>query len=76
MEDIDYDTFMSKYKKDHEVCPECGYNLHTTTLVSYILDKSKSAEYKDLNRCKCFNCGNVHITHDRISIEEFKNKQK
>ena len=70
-----YNTFMLEYKNKHEVCPKCGTKEHSSTLVGYILNSDKREEYKDLNICNCISCGDVHKTHDRISIEEFKNKK-
>jgi formate dehydrogenase maturation protein FdhE len=69
-----YNDFMEEYEKKHEVCPKCGSKPHTSTLVGYILNSDKPEEYKDLNRCTCTSCGNVHTCHDRISEEEYKNK--
>jgi hypothetical protein len=73
----DYDEFMKMYNKEHKVCPKCGSNKHTSTLMGYIFDNSKPDEYKDLNRCQCTNCGDQHTCHERISIDKFnelKNK--
>jgi len=62
----EYTDFMSQYNKDHEVCPKCGTKEHTTTLMGYILDMDNKEKYKDLNNCKCSNCGDVHTCHERV----------
>jgi hypothetical protein len=69
----DYNSFMKKYRKQHEVCPKCGAKEHITTLMGYPMYSDRREEYKDLNSCLCV-CGDVHSCHDRISIKEFKNK--
>lgn len=68
-----YETFMKEYRIKHEVCPKCGTKSHRSTLMGYIFNSSKPDEYKDLNRCTCSNCGDVHTYHERISLEEFNN---
>lgn len=67
---------MDKYNKRHAVCPKCGSTLHSTTLVGYPMYSDKRKEYKDLNDCVCFNCGDKHIRHDRISIKKFNIKNE
>jgi transcription elongation factor Elf1 len=59
-------AFREKYREDHACCPKCGSLSHSTTLVGYVLNWDDRQNYKDLNRCKCGNCGDVHITHDRV----------
>ena len=68
---------MKIYKKQHELCPKCGYKGHSSTLMGYVLDMNKKEEYKNLNICVCLKCGNRHTYHERISrknllIEKFK----
>lgn len=63
----EYDDFMKEYSYIHKCCPNCGSESHSTTLIAYVLNMDKKDEYKDLNNCKCFSCGNVHITHDRVN---------
>ena len=60
------DKILTQYHNNHKLCPKCKSKAHTSTLVGYILDKEKPDQYKDLNRCTCLNCGNIHTTHDRI----------
>lgn len=62
----EYDAFMKQYTLDHARCPKCGSKAHSTTYVGYILHMDRKDEYKDLNRCVCSNCGDVHTTHDRV----------
>jgi len=62
----EYDVFMKEYKKMHDACPKCNSIIHSTTLVGYILDMSEKEKYKDKNRCVCLECGDTHITHDRV----------
>lgn len=62
----DYDKFMKKYRKDHALCPKCKTKLHSSTLMGYILDLDHPEDYKDLNKCVCSNCGDIHTTHDRV----------
>ena len=71
----EYDDFMTKYSKEHEVCPRCGETGHTVTLVGYALIGGEEDKYKDKNRCVCSKCNDKHIVHDRISVKEFE-KQK
>lgn len=61
-----YDKFMKKYHKNHKYCPRCGFIKHTTTLVGYPLIDGKENEYKDLNRCECLSCGDIHTCHERV----------
>lgn len=72
----EYNEFMDEYKKLHAVCPKCGAKEHSTTLMGYPLYSDKMEEYKNLNRCACFNCGDKHFAHNRISIEQFNNINK
>lgn len=65
-----YDEFMDEYYKQHECCPKCGAEEHTSTLVGYVLNCDSKDEYKDMNRCECMKCGDKHSAHDRVpSIE-------
>jgi len=64
-----YNNFMDKYQRDHECCPQCGSKAHIHTLVGYIVRMDKLDEYKDLNRCTCHSCGDIHTTHDRVPEE-------
>lgn len=63
---IETDKILKQYHNNHKLCPKCKSKAHTSTLVGYILDKENPDQYKDLNRCTCLNCGNIHTTHDRI----------
>jgi len=60
------EKFREEYKKDHKCCPKCGALSHSSTLAGYVFNIDKKEEYKDKNRCKCSECGDVHITHDRV----------
>lgn len=68
-----YEEFMKEYRIKHEVCPKCGTKPHNSTLAGYIFDPSRPEDYKDLNGCICFNCGDYHTYHERISLAEFNN---
>lgn len=68
-----YDEFMEEYYKQHECCPKCGQEEHSSTLVGYVFDHNKKDEYKDMNRCECMNCGDNHSIHDRICSSEIYN---
>lgn len=68
----DYKEFMAKYKKQHEVCPKCGSIKHSTTFAGFIMISDRREEYKNLNDCVCFDCGDKHTCHDRISVEQFE----
>jgi len=70
-----HESFMDEYYKKHELCPNCGHKGHTTTLIGYPLIVGEEENYQDKNICVCTNCGDRHITHDRISKEEFLKKQ-
>ena len=62
----EYKKFLKEYNLNHAKCPKCGAESHSTTYVGYILHMDKKDEYKDLNKCVCSECGNVHTTHDRV----------
>ncbi len=65
---LGYDSFMNQYHKDHALCPKCKHSAHISTLAGFIVNMNKLDEYKDKNECTCTNCGDKHITHDRVSI--------
>lgn len=67
--DKEYEEFMSEYNKLHAACPKCKALDFNCTLMGYILDMSKKESYKDLNRCTCLSCGDIHTVHDRIEIK-------
>jgi hypothetical protein len=60
--------FYEEYKKLHMCCPECGSLKYNKTLLGTILYLDKMNEYKDINKCICLECGNIHIYHDRVDI--------
>ena len=66
-----YEIFMEEFK--HELCPKCGAKSHTSTLMEYIFfsDKPDQAIF----RCICSNCGDKHLTHDRISTQEVRERK-
>lgn len=68
----EYNEFMSTYNKLHECCPKCGGKGHTSTLMGYALDSENKEGYKDKNSCCCSNCGDTHITHDRVPFKKDK----
>ena len=72
----EYNKFMKAYHKAHEVCPRCGSNGYSTTLMGYPLVAGHEDEYKDLNACTCTLCKYYHTAHERISKKEFKAKEK
>jgi hypothetical protein len=61
-----YKEFVNEYHKKHKCCPKCGGENHTTTLMGFTLIVGKEEEYKDLNKCQCSDCGNIHTVHDRV----------
>lgn len=68
-----YNEFMKEYNKQHECCPKCGATEHTSTLVSYVLNRDEKDKYKDMNSCECMICGDRHSVHDRVpSIEAIR----
>ena len=67
----EYDKFMKQYRIQHKYCPKCGSVRHTSTLMGYILNMDHKDEYKDLNRCTCNDCGDIHTTHDRVKDHKY-----
>jgi len=63
---VKYEEFMKNYKNEHELCPNCGAKEHSSTLVGYVFNHDEPEKYRDLNRCQCLKCGNIHTTHERI----------
>ena len=72
----EYDEFMKKYRKEHELCPVCGGKAHSTTLMAYAYNHDKPDDYRDLNICQCCCCSNKHTNHARISAEKFNMTKK
>lgn len=64
--DTTYEDFMKKYREDHKYCPKCGAVSHSSTFVGYVFNRDNPEEYKDLNRCVCQECNDIHTYHDRI----------
>jgi len=60
----EYREFMDIYHNEHKYCPKCGSESCWTTLVGYV--KQEGKEYKDLNKCTCTTCGDVHTCHERV----------
>ena len=54
------------YNKEHIYCPKCGSKRYSTTLLCNILNTNEIEQYMDTNTCVCSDCGNEHITHDRV----------
>lgn len=65
-----YKRFMRDYNKLHRACPKCGSTRYTVTLVPFPFDFKDPYSYKDENLCKCINCGDVHIFHNRIEVKK------
>lgn len=70
----EYREFMDKYNLEHEVCPKCGSRAHGSTLVDYVFYQDNPEAYQDNNSCTCSDCGDQHVTHERVSVEAFRNK--
>ena len=64
----EYETFMKDYHEKHSICPKCGHDKHSVTLMSYPLDMNNKEDYKDLNQCVCAACGDQHTVHERTVI--------
>lgn len=62
----EYTRFMDNYKIEHQCCPKCGSTSHWSTLWGYMWDSSSPETYQDKNQCKCSDCGDKHITHERV----------
>lgn len=60
-----YTKFMAQYKIDHEVCPDCGSNSHSSTLWGYIFNSDNPESYKDENNVNCV-CGWKGTAHDLV----------
>lgn len=63
---IDIDNFKKEYNEKHKLCPKCGAEEYTTTLMAFVVDMDKKESYKDLNDCICRMCKDVHTFHERI----------
>jgi len=57
-----------EYYENHKACPKCGSTTYGTTLLGIIMDTSAPEKFKDRNECVCHNCGDKHITHDRVPL--------
>lgn len=66
----EYKKVLKEYHLNHALCPKCGAKGHSTTYMGYIINTAKKDEYKDLNRCVCSECGDVHTTHDRVKLND------
>lgn len=67
--DLDSDSFLKQYSNDHAVCPKCGSTAHSSTYVGYIVNMDDKDSYCDENTCVCSDCGDRHITHDRVPVK-------
>ena len=63
---IKYDAFMKEYNTKHKLCPKCKSKIYIATLAGYIFNSEYSEDYKNLNKCTCGECGNVHTYHERV----------
>jgi hypothetical protein len=64
----EYDEFMKAYHEMHSICPKCGHDKHSVTLMGYPLDMNNKEDYKDLNVCVCAACGDRHTVHELTVI--------
>lgn len=64
--DEEYTAFMEEYRINHAACPKCGSTSYVTTLVGYAFYRDDKDKYKDLNRCTCTNCSDIHTKHSRV----------
>ncbi len=63
------DEFLENYENDHLVCPNCGeIDNYRSTLVGYILHMDDKENYKNLNKCTCMKCNDVHTKHERLKL--------
>lgn len=67
---LTYDEFMKEYQRLHAACPKCGATGHSSTYVAYVANMSNTAAYKDKNHCVCSECGDRHLTHDRVPVKQ------
>lgn len=58
------EEYRKEYKKLHALCPKCGADSCITTLAGFLMESLET--YKDKNECKCTQCGDKHIVHDRV----------
>ena len=58
--------FLERYLNNHKLCPKCGSPSCESTCVGYLVDMNNTDDYKDLNNCRCSNCGDTHTTHERV----------
>lgn len=72
---MEYNKFMSIYKLEHKFCPRCNSDKYITTLAGFIYDKNNPSEYKNLNRCTCLDCGDIHTTHERVNNSLIRDKK-
>jgi hypothetical protein len=67
--------FLKEYSRKHQLCPKCGSKGNMSTLVGYIVNMNNREDYKDHNICTCSKCSDRHTVHDRISVEDFRNRK-
>jgi hypothetical protein len=58
----------NEYYENHKACPKCGRTEHNSTCRGPIMNMSAPEKFKDTNDCICNNCGDKHITHDRVPL--------
>jgi len=68
IETEDYDEFMEWYENEHALCPKCGSSEYITTLAVFILNFNDLEGYKDMNKCTCVDCKDIHKRHNRVKI--------
>lgn len=66
-----YDN-LKQYNKDHQYCPECGFNNNTQTLLSFVWHADV---YRDTNRVNCF-CGWIGIVDELKPGDELKPRKQ
>jgi hypothetical protein len=64
---------MKEYNLKHEFCPKCGTKSHSSALMDYIFNSDKADQV--IFRCICSNCSDTHTYHDRISIQEVRERK-
>ena len=63
-----YEDFREQYDSKRLRCPKCGeLGNYTMVLVKSSFNPEKQDEYRDMTRCTCLKCEDVHLYHYRIS---------
>lgn len=67
-------NYIRNYERLHGECPVCGDRLFKIIEFS-VYEVAPEIGYKDLSKCKCCKCGNVHTVHDRVPVIKVATKQ-